>query len=373
MVRVCLEELPLRGELLQLLLQAQLFLVLLLLLLLYPVGDLQNALLAVGLLGHLALFLLPSDRRAPDLMLLLCPLAYLGEGLGLLRELLLLFELLLQLPFSLLLQLFGLPRLRDLQPLTQLCQGHLLKQALAGLLSRVERLEALHRHLLQGSDLPDDVLSLLHLLLVLPALPLELGLLLLPHLVCHVGACFKHLLLGSSSILPLLLGLLHQPLFAHELDLGLLLADLELQLQLLLLDLGHDVALAHLALVGLDRTLSGQLHLDYPLVHTLVLLELILLPHLLLPAAELGGVMQVLLVPLEDLVLFRLLLLEESVLPQDCGGVLPHDGLLRGRNVLFRGFGLERALRHPLRLDFPCELLHLGGVLGLGYLQVGVL
>mmetsp|Transcript_104685 Transcript_104685/g.296265 ORF Transcript_104685/g.296265 Transcript_104685/m.296265 type:complete len:432 (+) Transcript_104685:1179-2474(+) len=130
----------------------------------------------------------------------------------------------------------------------------------------------------------------------------------------------------------------------------------------------------HLALGRFDGTLPRELRLHYPALHPHILLKLVLFFHVVLPPVVLGGVVQVLLVALQDLVLLRLLLLEEGVLPQHGRGVLAHDRLFLRLVLLVEPLALhlrlEGALGHPLRLHLLLQPLQLVPVAALGGLEL---
>mmetsp|Transcript_3822 Transcript_3822/g.11232 ORF Transcript_3822/g.11232 Transcript_3822/m.11232 type:complete len:230 (-) Transcript_3822:577-1266(-) len=153
----------------------------------------------------------------------------------------------------------------------------------------------------------------------------------------------------------------------------LLLPCLQLLLQNDLLVLCPQIPFLHLGLVRLHGALPGELHLDYPLVHAHLLFQVVLLLHFLLPAIELGTIVQILFISLQDIVLLRLLLLEQGVLAQHRRRVLPDDGLLRGRGVGLRGLRHERTFSHSFRINFPREVLELVFVAPARSLQVELL
>mmetsp|Transcript_39020 Transcript_39020/g.125416 ORF Transcript_39020/g.125416 Transcript_39020/m.125416 type:complete len:341 (-) Transcript_39020:1266-2288(-) len=271
-LRVRGQKLPLHGDLLQLLSQAQLFLALLHLLFLDLHRDLLDALVLVPLLGLLLLLLLTLDGIVPCPRLVPGPVPNLREGLGLLVDLVLLIELLPDLSLPLFFQLLGILGLHDLETLPQLGMRHLLQQTLARLLGSVELLEARHRHLLEGTDLLDEVLSPLHLLLVLAALPLGLCLLLAADLLGPIGSIFGLPLLRQARILSLGLRLFDQFLLVDQvvLEFDLLLVHFNLELSTLVL--GQDVILFLLELTGLDGRLASELHLHDAGMHSLLLI-----------------------------------------------------------------------------------------------------
>mmetsp|Transcript_54108 Transcript_54108/g.125863 ORF Transcript_54108/g.125863 Transcript_54108/m.125863 type:complete len:230 (-) Transcript_54108:1614-2303(-) len=126
-VRIGLQELRFCGPLLQFLLQAQLFLVLQVLLVLDLVRNLEDGFFTECLLGLLVFLLLPLECSMLLLLFLLGAFTDLGQSLGLLCQFLLFFQLLLQLPFTFLLKLLCFSRLRDQQSLPQFSQRHLLQ------------------------------------------------------------------------------------------------------------------------------------------------------------------------------------------------------------------------------------------------------
>mmetsp|Transcript_93574 Transcript_93574/g.166482 ORF Transcript_93574/g.166482 Transcript_93574/m.166482 type:complete len:319 (-) Transcript_93574:1359-2315(-) len=217
------KELALHGDLLELTLESHLLLFLCLFLLLQLFSYLLNAFLTMFLLLLLLNHLLLSHEVVANLLLFSCSLPNLGHHMHLLCELFLFFDFLCHLPFPLLLGLLLTLRSDNFQSLSQLCQGHFFKQTLAWWLCRVEHLEALHRCLLQGADLPDEILPALHLLLIFALFPFKLSFFLFSKLFCVLKPRLQSCLLGDARLLSLLDGLLDNDLLVLELNLELLL------------------------------------------------------------------------------------------------------------------------------------------------------
>mmetsp|Transcript_49965 Transcript_49965/g.139988 ORF Transcript_49965/g.139988 Transcript_49965/m.139988 type:complete len:265 (-) Transcript_49965:887-1681(-) len=227
----------------------------------------------------------------------------------------------------------------------------------------VEALEALHWDLFERPDLADEVLALLHLVLVFPAFSVKFLLLLLPHLLRVLSASCGGLGLGEARTLAVILRFENDLHVLHEFHFLVMPLLFQQLLHLLLVALGDDLLLP-LAILGcLNGFLARELHFHHALPHSRFLFHCVLLALVLLPFVKTGGVVELCLIALEYLGLFSLLFPNECVFAQDGRYVLPDDGILLGRVVailvqhIFRRRRLESALCHALGLDLFRQLL----------------
>ena len=206
-----------------------------------------------------------------------------------------------------------------LEALTEFGDGHLIEEAVARGLRRVETLGTNDRDTLELTDLTNQLLTLTLLNLFLLLAPLHGLSELLVDLVPDAPVLLLNAFHLPGSVLLLGLHGLHDLLLFLPILLLLLVLLRELLLQVLLKTQGQDVVRLLLLLGRLDRRVTGELHLDLFLLDVLDALDLLFFVHFTFPSIELTGVSHVDLEVLEDLGLLFSLDFELVALSEDSG------------------------------------------------------